>query len=332
MKKLFCKIVAMVIAVAMLALLSIGCGTDDFDGYTVGILQHFEHPALNAARDGFINGLADEGFIDGRNIRFTRYNATGDIGTSDAMAARLVEANSDLILGISTPSTRSLMHATRDIPIVFTAVTDPLAAGFVEDVVTPNTNLTGMSDLLPIIEQFRFLTRILPNAQTVGIMYNSGEENSVIQANMAADAARELGLTYIRASVTGTHDVAQIAASIVGDVDVIFTPTCNTMAEAMTTAVMVAGDAGVPIIAGDSGSVSRGALATEGIDYYLLGRQTAVMAAKILRGESRPQEMPVQWQDTREISINIATAEHLGIEIPADILAVATILGEEVGE
>jgi len=325
MKKKTPNIVALVVAFAMLAVLLTACGgrEDDAD-FHIGILQHFEHPALNAARDGFMNELEERGL----SVRFTPFTAAGDLTTSAQMAEQLVGMNPDLLLGISTPSTRSLQAATSTTPIVFTAVTDPVAAEFVQTAERPGTNLTGMSDLLPIIEQIRFLQRLFPNAETVGIIYNSGEENSVIQANMAADAMRELGLTYIRATVTGTHDVAQITESIVRQVDVIFTPTCNTMAEAMTTAVMSAADAGIAIVAGDSGSVVRGALATEGIDYYLLGRQAAAMAAQILLGEAVPQEMSVLWQDTREITINMATARHLGIEIPADILATATLVEE----
>jgi len=329
MKKLT-KVIALIMVGAMFAVSLSACGDRGneagAEGETIhiGILQHFEHPALNAARDGFMNELRERGF----NVNFTPFNAVGDLTTSAQMAEQLVSMNPDLLLGISTPSTRSLQFATSTIPIVFTAVTDPVAAEFVQSAERPDTNLTGMSDLLPIIEQIRFLQRLFPEAQTIGIMYNSGEENSVIQANMAAAAMTELGLNYIRATVTGTHDVPQITEHIVGQIDVIFTPTCNTMAEAMTTAVMTAANSGVAIIAGDSGSVQNGALATEGIDYYLLGRQAAQMAAAILNGESVPQEMPIQWQDTREITINMLTARYLGIDIPADILANATLIEE----
>ena len=331
MKKTFTKIMAAIVATTMLAVPLTGCrGNDDWEGYTVGILQHFEHLALDAARDGFISGLADEGFIEGENIRFFRENAIGDHANSAAMATRLVELNPDLLLGISTPSTHALRNATSDIPVVFTAITNPLGAGFVESVERPNTNSTGMSDLVPIIRQFEFMLTILPGTETVAIIYNSGEPNSVVQAEMAVDAARELGLTLIRRTVTSTHDVAQVVTDVAGQVDVIFTPTCNTMAAAMTTAAMSAANAGVPIIAGDSGSVVNGALATYGIDYYDLGRQTAVMAAQILRGETSPQYMPVQWPDAdrKEIFINLATTQHLGIEISEEILAVANIVVE----
>ena len=301
--------------------------------FTVAVLQIREHPALNAAREGFINGLAEEGFVEGSNIRFNVLNPHGDMSVANQMAQQIVDQQPDLVLSIATPSSQALRAATREItnppPVVITAVTDPLAAGLIDSFERPNTNFTGTSDLTPVENQFILLQRLLPDVQTVGIMYNAGEINSVIQADMAAAAARDLGLAYIRATVTGTVDVAQVAEALVGQVDVVYTPTCNTMAEAMSLLVMIAAEsANIPVIAGERGGVVLGALATEGIDYYQLGRQTAVMAAEILRGEAQPQDMPIQWQDIERTNtvINITTAERLGITIPEDILAEAEVL------
>ena len=333
----------MVVALFMVAMT--GCGASNDNGetgradglvqgdFTVAILQIREHPALNAAREGFINGLADEGFVEGSNIQFNLLNPHGDISVANQMAQQIVDQEPDLILSIATPSSQALRAATREMadppPVVITAVTDPYAAGLIESFDRPMTNFTGTSDLTPVENQFILMRRLLPDVQTVGIMYNAGEINSVIQADMAAAAAREMGLAYIRATVTGTVDFAQVAESPVEQVQVVYTPTCNTMAEAMSLLVMIAAEsANIPVIAGERGGVTLGALATEGIDYYYLGRQSAVMAAQILRGEAQPEDMPIQWQAMERTNtvINITTADRLGITIPEDVLADADVI------
>ena len=292
----------------------------------IGILQIIDHPALDAARNGFIDGLADEGWVEGVNVNFHPYNAQGDISNANSMAQHIVDGEPDLILGIATPTSQALANTTDVIPIVITAVTDPLTAGLVDTFERPNTNVTGTSDLTPVAQQFTLLTQILPEAQVVGIMYNSGEVNSYIQANMAREEARALGLTYIPGVAPSTADVAQVVESIIDRVDVLYIPTCNTMAAAYTTIVMIAESRGIPVIAGEEGALPQGALATEGINYYELGRQTAVMAGQILRGEATPQEMPIQWQEVNTLTINVAAAERLGIDIPEDPLARAVIV------
>ena len=287
---------------------------------SIGMLQHIDHPALDAARNGFINGLAEEGWVEGENVTFHPFNAQGDGANSQAMAQQIVELQVDLILGITTPSSQILANTTDTIPIVITAVTDPLTAGLIDDFDRPGTNVTGTSDLTPVAQQFDLLTYLLPDARVVGIMYNIGEVNSRIQAEMAMEQARTLGLEYIEGVAPSTADVAQVTDSIIERVDVIYIPTCNTMAAAYSTIVMIADAHGIPVIAGEEGALPQGALATEGINYYNLGRQTAVMAAQILRGEAVPQEMPIQWQAETTLTINTAAAERLGIEIPSSLL------------
>jgi len=326
MKKLILTAAATLTAMTFVA----GCanqgGTTDDGMINVGILQIIDHPALDAARNGFINGLADEGWTEGENITFNPYNAQGDMSNANTMAQHIVESGVDLILGIATPTSQALMNATDTIPIVITAVTDPLTAGLVEDFNRPNTNITGTSDLTPVDQQFALIRRLLPDAQVVGIMFNTGEINSTIQADMAMEQARSLGLTYILGAVTSTADVAQVTESIIEQVDVIYIPTCNTMAAAYATTIRIAEDMGVPVVVGEEAGLLHGALATEGINYYLLGRQTAVMAAQILRGEAIPQEMPIQWQEETTLTINTAAAERFGITIPQDLLDYAVIV------
>ena len=296
------------------------------DEINIGILQIVDHPALDAARNGFINGLAEEGWVEGENVTYHPFSAQGDISNANAMAQRIVDMQVDMILGIATPTSQTLANTTETIPIVITAVTDPLRAGLIESFERPGTNVTGTSDLTPVTQQFQLLTRILPDAQTVGIMYNAGEVNSAIQGEMAREAAAAHGLNYVVGVAPSTADVASVIESIIDRVDVIYIPTCNTMAAAYTTIIMLAEERGIPVIAGEEGAMPQGALATEGINYYQLGRQTAVMAAQILRGEATPEEMPIQWQEETTLIINIAAADRLGITIPADLLDAANIV------
>jgi len=302
------------------------------DGGLIALVQNFSHPALDAAREGFVAALAEEGFVEGVNVQFREFNAQGDVGTLASIATQVVEENPFLILSIATGTTQALAHETQTIPIVITAVTDPLQAGVIYSLERPGTNVTGTSDLTPVDAQFNLMLELLPETQTVGIIYNAGEVNSVIQADMAAETAATLGLNYIRRTVTGTHDIAQIAEATVGMVDVIYVPTCNTIAAAYATLVMVADEAGVPVIVGErAGVTAGGALATSGIDYYLLGRQAGAMAAQIMRGEAIPPSMPIQWQDPARTrtTINTESAERLGITIPEHILEIAELVVTE---
>lgn len=326
MKKYLIATVTVVLLVAFLA----GCADGNAtaaggtaqapDPISIGALQIGDHLALDEARRGFVSGMADLGWVIGENFNFTYFSAQGDISVAHTMAVQIVENDPDLILGIATSTSQALANTTEDIPIVITAVTNPLLADLVESFERPGRNVTGTSDMSPVADQFELLVRLLPDAQTIGIIYNAGEVNSHILADMAREKARELGLDYITVTVASTADVAQATESIVGRVDVIYTPTCNTVASAIPVIVAIADENGVPIIGGNEGHVFQGALATEGVNYYRLGRQAAVMAGEILRGENVPAEMPIQWQEEFNLVINMSQAERLGIEISADVL------------
>ncbi|MCL2386831.1 MAG: ABC transporter substrate-binding protein [Defluviitaleaceae bacterium] len=334
MKKL-CVIFVMALAVVMFA----GCAGDEtaqssadtsvlnlVDGnFSIASLQIAAHPALDAARNGFLSGLADEGFVEGHNLEFDIFNALGDMSNAHIMAVQIVDNEPDLILGIATSTSQALAQATTTIPITITAVTSPYRADLVDSHERPNRNVTGTTDMTPVAIQFDLITRLFPEVQTVGILYNSGEINSAIQADLAEEAANALGLTLDRMSVAVAGDIMQAAQMLANRVEVIYTPTCNLIAAGMVAVVRASEELGVPVVAGDSGSVANGALITYGVDYYELGRQTAVMAAQILRGEAQPQTMPIQSQAQYRFAVNTETARILGIEIPADILAAATI-------
>lgn len=322
MKKLF------VISLAFLLVISLflaGCGGQkkaEQKVFKIGISQFVEHPALDAARNGFIDGLKEAGFEEGKNVTFVIENAQGDFPTAQTIANKFVGEKVDMILAIATPSAQAAANATKDIPILITAVTDPVAAGLVKSLEKPETNVTGTTDMNPVKEQLELLKEILPDAKNVGILYNAAEANSKVQVDLAKKAAEELNLTIHEATVASSSEVNQAVQSLSGKVDAIYAPTDNTIASAIGAVVKVCNDAKIPVIAAERGMVEGGALATLGIDYYLLGKQTGAIAARVLKGEN-PAEIPVEGSKEYKLIINKKAAERLGIKIPDAVMAKA---------
>src|SRR5690554_5690043 len=240
----------------------------------IDITQIVEHPSLDQARQGFIDRLSELGYAEGIDIVYDIQSAQGDLATAQTIARKFQSDGVDLILAIATPTAQAAAHIVKDIPILITAVTDPVAAELVESIERPGTNVTGTSDLTPVRAQLELLKEIAPNAKRVGIVYNAGEVNSVVQVEIARAAAAELGLTIVEATAGNSSEVLQAAQSLQGRVDAIYVPTDNTVVSALESVVGVAERAGIPLIAGEADSVAKGALATVGIDYYMLGRQT----------------------------------------------------------
>ncbi|MGB4130704.1 MAG: ABC transporter substrate-binding protein [Tepidanaerobacteraceae bacterium] len=288
--------------------------------FKIGISQFVEHPALDAARDGFIDGLREAGFEEGKNIEIILENAQADFPTTQTIANNLVSENVDLILAIATPSAQSAANATKDIPILITAVTDPVEAGLAKSLEKPGTNVTGTTDMNPVKEQIELLKEILPDAQNIGIIYNAGEPKSVIQVNIAKKAAEDIGLQVLEATVASSSEVNQAIQSLAGRVDAIYTPTDNTVASAISAIVMAANDAKIPIIGAERGHVDGGALASLGIDYYLLGKQTGHVAARVLNGEN-PADTPIEGSKDLKLIINKKSAEILDLDIPEPVLS-----------
>ncbi len=290
--------------------------------YKIGILQVAEHPALDAARKGFIDGLADAGFVDGENITITYLNAQGDQSNLKVMSQSLVAEQNDLILGIATPAAQALANETSDIPIITTAVTDLEEAKLVESNEKPGTNVTGTSDMTPIKEQLDLIKLLVPDAETVGFLYNSSEVNSKLQVDIAEQIAKDLGFKTTSMSVTNTNDVAQNMQILAQKSDVIYVPADNTLASAMATIGDISLQTQVPVIGAESNHVTNGALATVGVDYFKLGQQTAEMAVNVLNGQST-ETMAVQTQTTFDTVINQEVAEKLGITIPKELESAA---------
>lgn len=286
----------------------------------IAITQIVEHPALDEARRGFIEVLAENGYVAGENVVYDIQNAQGDIANANTIAQKFTLDRPDLILAISTPSATAVANAVKDIPILITAVTDPVDAGLVKSAERPGTNVTGTNDMNPIKEQFELILQLAGNVKTVGVIYNPGESNSVVQVEAAKAVASELGLKIVEASVSTSTDVLIAANSLVGRVDAIYIPTDNTVVSTIESVIMVAEDNKIPVVAGEENSVARGALGTIGINYYRLGRQTGEMALRILRGESRPEDMPIESQKDYRLVLNIDAAKAMGVVIPEELL------------
>lgn len=316
-KKILAGLLVLVMAVGLLS----ACGQKD-EKFKIGVNQLVPHEALDASYNGFVDALEDEGYIDGENITIDYQNAQNDQSTLNTIATKLVNDGSDLILAISTPSALAVLNATKDIPILVTAVTDPADAGLVESNDAPGGNLSGTSDLTPVKRQIELIKELVPTVETIGVLYSSSESNSKIQVDMAVEAAEELGLEVVEATVSSTNDIEQVVQSLVGRVDAIYAPTDNTIAAGMPTVAMVANANGIPIICGEEGMVGKGGLATYGINYYRIGWMTGKQAVKIIKGEASTATMPIEYLPDEEYSltINQEVADQLGIEIPQDLL------------
>lgn len=287
---------------------------------TVGILQLVEHGSLDAAYEGFKEGLAEVGYKEGENLTLEYQNAQNSQDNLKSMSEKLVKNSPDLLLGIATPAAVSLANETTDIPIVVTAVTDLVEAKLAESNEAPGRNITGTSDMVPIDKQIQLLLSIVPDAKTIGIMYNAGEANSKIQADLAEKALKDAGVDVKVLTANTTNDVQQVTTSLAKDVDGIYVPTDNTFASAAAVVGEVAKETKTPIVAGSVEQVEDGALATFGIDYKSLGKQTGELAAKILDGDEKPATTPVETANKLELVVNQKMATALGID-PESIVA-----------
>ncbi|NCB31321.1 MAG: ABC transporter substrate-binding protein, partial [Clostridia bacterium] len=244
----------------------------------------------------------------------------GEQAICSTIATKFVNDGVDLIMAIATPAAQAAAQATKDIPILVTAVTDPVSAGLAASNEAPGGNVSGTSDMNPVAQQVDLLIKLAPEAKTVGIMYNSSEDNSILQANMAREALEAKGLTVMDFTVSASNEVQAVAQTAVSKVDAIYIPTDNLLADTMATVSMVATPAGIPIICGESNMVNAGGLATYGISYKQLGLQTAAQAVKILSEGADTATMPIEYCNADlELTINEEIASQLGITIPADL-------------
>lgn len=305
-----------------------GCGNQNEarkDKVNVGVVQLVEHKALDAANKGFVDGMAAKGFTADK-VNYDQQNAQADQSNLQNIAHRFISNKVDLICAIATPAAQTVANITSDIPIVATAVTDYESAKLVKSATKPGTNVTGTTDMNPVEKQLDLILRIVPNVKSIGTIYSSSEVNSQLQIEILKKAAAAKGISVHEATVSTVNDIQQAAHSIVGDVQAIYVPTDNVVASAMPTLICITEEAKLPVICGESGPVENGGLATIGIDYYKLGFQTGEMAADILSGKSKPEEMPIQSQKDFKATINMKAAERIGLKLPEDLVKNAEII------
>ncbi|MTI80787.1 MAG: ABC transporter substrate-binding protein [Firmicutes bacterium] len=321
MKRILVALMALTLVVGLA-----GCGggeesadTQGADQVNLGIIQIVEHPALDAAREGFLDVLEENGYADGEKLVVDYQNAQNDQGNLQTIARKLVQDESDLVLAIATPSAMTMANETSEIPILITAVTDPVSAKLVDSLEKPGTNVTGTTDMNPVKDQLALIQDIVGDVEKVGIIYNSSEINSQVQVDMADKAAPELGLELVKVTITASSEVMQAAQSLVGKVDAIYLPTDNMVISSLPAVLKVAEENQIPVVAGESNSVENGALATIGINYYELGRTTGEMALEIIDGKA-PTEMPIQSQEGSDIVVNLKAAQAMGVEVPQEII------------
>ncbi len=302
---------------AMVSAALTGCGEDKKAEApkTIGIVQLVEHDALDAANRGITDALKERGVT----MEIDRQNAQADQSNLRNIAQRFVSHNYPLIFAIATPAAQTVANATSTTPIVATAVTDFAVAKLVKDNNKPGTNVTGSSDMNPIAAQTELLLKLVPNAKTVGTVYNSSEINSQLQIDILRKELEKHGVALAEATISSVNDIQQAAQSLVGKVDVMYVPTDNVVASSMPTLYRVTQAAKLAVVAGEAGMVRSGATATVAVDYYNLGKIAGNMGADILEGKAKPQDMPIRYQTEFKVVLNELVVKELGLPVPEDI-------------
>lgn len=304
---------------ALVSLLALGtiarpmsAQAQDQEEINVGVLQFVEHESLDQNYQGFIDGLEEAGYVEGENLTLNYLNASGDTANLQSMSENVTNS-SDYIFAIATPAAQAIANVEQKKPVLFSSVSDPVGAGLVENLEEPEANITGTTDAGPIEDQVALLQAVVPDAERVGIIYNSGEANSMSEAEKATAALEAAGIEVVEATVTSTNDISQVMSGLVNDdVDAIFTVTDNTIASAMTLVGDLALEAELPIIGGSKDMALANGLTTYGLDYYELGKQTAGMLVEIIESG---EIIPVESADTLELVVNEENAETLGLDL-----------------
>lgn len=296
---------------------------DDKKMFRIGVTKIVAHAALDADEKGFEAGLGSAGFKEGVNVTYIRQNAQGDMGKANAIAQQFLEQKVDLIHSIATPTTQAVEKIIKDIPVVFSSITDPISAGIVPKNSSPGkktgTNLTGVSDQWPVALQMQTYARLLPKGKRWGTIYNPAESNSVLHIEAMREAAKKLGLTLVEVTISNTKEVAQAAASLAGKVDAITITSDNTTVADLEAIVKVCNDKKIPLFAGDIDSVARGAVAAYGLDYFLVGYSAGKKAALILKG-IKPGDVPWGPVEKFTLVVNEKAAAAQGLILTPEFL------------
>ena len=285
------------------------------DVFRIGISQFITHQSLDATREGFVDELAKQGYIEGKNIEIDLQNAQGEQRNLKTISQQLAES-SDVVLAIATPSAQSLANTTQTTPVIFSAVTDPVSAKLVESREHPGGNVTGTSDQSSdaISTQINLIKKVLPKAKTIGILYTQSEPNSVVQKDEAKRLLEEKGFTVVEKTILDSNNVKAAAESLMAEVDMVFVPTDNIISSTMETVKQVSIKHKVPVFGGSTEMIAVGGLYNYGTNYEELGRQTARMLIRVLKGE-KPENIAVELPEKLELHTNQEMAAALGIDI-----------------
>ena len=297
-----------------------------FEGeYTIGISQFAEHGSLDNCREGFIEGLAQNGFVEGENLTIQFQNAQADTATASQISDTFVSDNVNLICAIATPSAMSAYNSAKEteIPVIYSAVSDPVGAELASEDGTPVGNITGTSDALAVTEQLEMIREILPDATKIGIIYTTSEANSVSTIEEYKKYAADYGFEIVDTGINTLADLDMAASDLVSKVDCINNLTDNTVVSGLQTVITAANDAGIPVFGSEVEQVKVGCVASMGLDYYQLGIQTGEMAASVLKGEVSASELEYQVIDEPSLYVNTAAADKIGLTLDEEFVGTA---------
>lgn len=322
------RVLAVMMTMALAATALVGCGSDsssksDKAEYTIGISQFAEHGSLDNCREGFLEGLKEAGIEEDKNLKVYYDNAQTDTGTAGTIADSYVSKKVDLVCAIATPSAMSAYNSCMkaDIPVVYTAVSDPVGAGLVKKDGANAGNVTGSCDLLPVEEQLKMIRAMMPEAKKIGILYTTSEANSVSTIKEYKEKAGEYGFEIVDTGINTIADVDLAASDLVGKVDCICNLTDNTVVQALQTVIEKANAKNIPVFGSEIEQVKASCVAAMGIDYFELGKKTGAMAAKILKGEATAEETEYIKNADSALYVNTAAADKIGMQLDADYIS-----------
>jgi len=313
------RMLSLMLAGAMVLGTLIGCAGNE--SVNIGVIQYMQHASLDEAYDGFVDGLAEAGYVDGENLKLDYQNASGEVSNCQQICNVFASNNADIVLAIATPAAQSAVNVFQETEttVLFTAVTDAVGAGLVDSNEAPGKNVTGTLDMPVIADQIAVIKEVLPDAKKLAILYTSSEANSEIQAEEAKAAAEALGMEVVIQTSSSSNDIPQVISSVVGAADAIYIPSDNAFASAMTTVNAAAVENQIPVFCAVEAMIAEGGIATTAIDYYELGKQTAAQAVRVLKGEDA-SAIAVETQKECAMVVNETFAKSVGVEIPAAIL------------
>ncbi|MDD6795469.1 MAG: ABC transporter substrate-binding protein [Clostridiaceae bacterium] len=311
------KLAILIVSVMILSFLTC-CSNKDNEVKNIGILQLIQHEALDKSNSGFIEGLKEKGYLDGDNIKIEQQNANGKQDVANQIASQFASDKKDLIFAIATPSAQAAYNASKEIPIVFTAITDPVDAQIAKSLDSSGTNVTGTSDRVDVEEELKLLKQVVPDVKTLGFIYTTSEANSVSQLNELKSLAPKYNLTIKEIGIANINEINQNLTTDVDNIDALYAPTDNNVAASYALVGDICVKHNKPIIAAEPAAVSVGALICKGIDYYELGKMAGYKAAEVLDG-IKPSEIKIEAMKDLKITVNTDVAKKLNITIPEEI-------------